>query len=166
MYLEVKCTGEAPLTRSQGIQTNNKDKQVLHFIYDPPVNFLRLWITSDHSSLHMESFIEWSSCGYICELLITLMYICLVSHPVCYRNTSPIRYRPIRWITPLRLKKVSLIRQPAPSSSAFPLLRIATVKAWYFPLLFIQWPKFNTYLISRYSLKCWPVCFTYKAGAL
>ena len=48
----------------------NKDKQVLHFIYDPSGNFLRLCITSDHSSLHMESHLEWSICGYICELFI------------------------------------------------------------------------------------------------
>ena len=78
----------------------------------------------------------------------------------------PIRHRPMRWITPLRYKNVSLIRHPAPSSSAFPLLRIATVKAWYFPLLFIQSPKFNNYYIRRYSQKCWPVRFTYNAPSL
>ena len=75
MYLEIKCTGEAPprfkplVTRSQGMQMN-KDKQVLHFIYDPSGNFLSLCITSDHSSLHVESHLEWSICGYICELFI------------------------------------------------------------------------------------------------
>ena len=36
----------------------------------------------------------------------------------------------------------------------------------YFPFPFIQSPEFETYLISRYSLKCWPVCFTYKAPSL
>ena len=42
----------------------------------------------------------------------------------------------------------------------------ATVKAWYCPLLFIQSPELYTYLIWRYSLKCWPVCFTYKTPSL
>ena len=63
MYLEVKCTGEAPLRfkplviKSQGGQgvQMNKDKQVLHFIYDPPGNSLRLRISSNRSLLHMES---------------------------------------------------------------------------------------------------------------
>ena len=83
-----------------------------------------------------------------------------------YCNISPIKHRHIRWIIILRYKNVLLIRHHEPSSSVFPLLRIATVKGWYFPLLFIQSPKFHAYLIRRYSLKCWPVCFTYKAPSL
>ena len=80
-----------------------------------------------------------------------------------YCNTSPIRHQPIGWITPLKYKNVSLIRHHAPSSNAFPFPHIGTVKVWCFPILFVQSPKVNTHLKRRYSLKYWPVCFTYKA---
>ena len=39
---------------------------------------------------------------------------------------------------------------------------VGTVKAWCFPILFVQSSKLNTYVWWRYSLKSWPVCFTYK----
>ena len=83
-----------------------------------------------------------------------------------YRNTSPIRHRPIRWITPLKYKNVSLIKHHAPSSNAFPFPRIGTVNACSVLILFVQSPKLNTYLRRRYSLKCWPVRFNYKAPSL
>ena len=88
------------------------------------------------------------------------------SIPWMYRDTSPIRHRSIRWIATLKYKNVSLIRHHAPTSNAFPVLRIGAVKAWCFPVLFIQSPKLNSYFIRRYSLKCWPVRFTYKAPSL
>ena len=39
--------------------------------------------------------------------------------------------------------------------------------AWCFPILFAESPsKLNAYLTRRYSLKCWPVRFTYTAPSL
>ena len=99
------------------------------------------------------------------QLLLTAM--CLTRF--CFmpdRNTSPIRHRPIRWITPLKHKNASPTRHHAPSSNAFRCLRIGAVKAWYSPSVFVQSPQSNTYLTWRYSLKCWPVRFTYKAPSL
>ena len=83
-----------------------------------------------------------------------------------YRNTSPKRHRPIRWITPLKYKNVSFMRHHAPSFNAFPFLQIGTVKAWCVPIFLVQSPKVNSYLGKRYSLKCWPLRFTYKAPSL
>ena len=83
-----------------------------------------------------------------------------------YCITSPMRHRPTRWITPLKHKNASLIRHHAPSSNACTCLRIGTVKAGYFRNVFVQSPQPNTYLTRRYSLKCWPVRFTYKAPSL
>ena len=83
-----------------------------------------------------------------------------------YRNTSPIRHRPIRWITLLKYKNVSLVRPHAPSFNAFPFWRIGTVKDCCFRGLFVQSTKLNTYVTWRYSLKCWLMRFTYKAPSL
>ena len=45
-----------------------------------------------------------------------------------YRNTSPVRHLPIRWITPPKYKNVSPIRYHALSSNAFPFPLIALWK--------------------------------------
>ena len=79
-----------------------------------------------------------------------------------YRNTSATRHRSIRWITILKYKNVSLIRHHAHNSNAFPFPQIGTVKAWCFPILFVQSPKLNAYLRRRYCLKCCPMWYTYK----
>ena len=80
----------------------------------------------------------------------------IVKHFKKYDNKKVCKcmHRPIRWITPLKYKNVSLIRQ------------IYTLKAWCFPIFLVQSPKLNSYLRKRYSLKCWPLRFTYKAPLL
>ena len=52
-----------------------------------------------------------------------------------YHNTSFIRHRPIRWITSLKYKNVSLKRHHAPTFNVFPPLQIGKVNAWCFPIL-------------------------------
>ena len=82
-------------------------------------------------------------------------------------KTCKCMHSPIRWITPLKYKNDSLIRHHAPSSNAFPYSQIYTLKAWcFFQFFLVQSPKLNSYLRKRYSLKCWPLRFTYKAPLL
>ena len=112
------------------------------------------------------TFCDVSQCGGITLLSLTqIQYLNLtrlVHYKTVYRNATPIRHRPIRWITPFKYKNISLVRHHASNSNAFPFPHIGTVNAWCFPILFVQSPKLNTYLKKRYSLKCWPLRFTYK----
>ena len=81
-----------------------------------------------------------------------------------YRNTSP--HRPIRWITPLKYKNVSLTRHHAPSSIAFPFPQIGTVKAWCFPIPLVQSSNVKSYFRKMCSLKCRQLHIIYKAPSL
>ena len=119
------------------------------------VCFLISWLFTTHFTTRMDGCDIWASAH---SLLCAKSWV-----RQSYRNTSPIRHRSIRWITPFKYKNVSLIRHHAPKSNAFPGSQICTVKVWYFPLLFVQSPNFNTYLKMRYSRKCWLLRFTYRA---
>ena len=119
----------------------------------PYVNACVTWLDACKHYIYLTIF--WWATYYV-DPVTTSCAILL------YHNTSPLRHWPVRWITPLTYRNVSLIRHHAHSSNAFPFPQIGTAKAWCFPIRLVQSPRVKAYLRKRCSMKCWQLRFTLK----